>query len=77
VSDSSVAGRWPFLGLETPRPTSTGGRLLLGAGVIGFYAEPVPERVIAREGGWDHDALDRFSPEHLTADLRNDLGGLK
>jgi len=64
--------------LATDAAANVNGRtFLVGAGVVGLYPEPAPERAIAREGGWDLDALDRFAPEHLTADLRNDFLGAR
>jgi 3-oxoacyl-[acyl-carrier protein] reductase len=64
--------------LATDAAANVNGRtFLVGAGVVGLYPEPAPERAIAREGGWDLDALDRFVPEHLTADLRNDFLGAR
>ncbi len=64
--------------LATDAAANVNGRtFLVGAGVVGLYPEPVPERAIAREGGWDLDALDRFASEHLTADLRNEFLGAR
>jgi len=64
--------------LATDAAANVNGRtFLVGAGVVGIYPEPVPERAVAREGGWDLAALDRFAPEHLTADLQNEFTGAK
>jgi NAD(P)-dependent dehydrogenase (short-subunit alcohol dehydrogenase family) len=62
--------------LATDAAANVNGRtFLVGAGVVGLYPEPAPERAIAREDGWDLDALDRLAPEHLIADLRNEFRG--
>ena len=64
--------------LATDAAANVNGRtFLVGGGVVGIYPEPVPELAIAREGGWDLDALDRFAPEHLIADLQNEFSGVK
>jgi NAD(P)-dependent dehydrogenase (short-subunit alcohol dehydrogenase family) len=64
--------------LATDAAANVNGRtFLVGAGVVGICPEPVPERAIAREGGWNLDALDRFAPEQLTANLRNEFAGVR
>jgi 3-oxoacyl-[acyl-carrier protein] reductase len=64
--------------LATDAASNINGRtFLVGGGVVGIYPEPIPERAIARDGGWDLDALDRLVPEHLTGDLRNEFAGVK
>jgi 3-oxoacyl-[acyl-carrier protein] reductase len=62
--------------LCTDAAANVNGRtLLVGGEVVGLYPEPVPERAIQRDGGWDLDALDRIAPTELTYGLRNEFTG--
>jgi NAD(P)-dependent dehydrogenase (short-subunit alcohol dehydrogenase family) len=64
--------------LATDAAVNVNGRtFLIGTGIVGLYPEPVPQLQIAREGGWDLDALDRLAPANLTGDLRNEFAGAK
>ena len=62
--------------LCTDAAANVNGRtFLVGGEVVGLYPEPVPERAIQRDGGWDIDALDRIVPNELTDGLRNEFIG--